>query len=821
MISTHGGMRRILKRRVGAGDGYLTYIRQAVESGTYRTTEEIDEMLRARAAVYGLSAVDMNQPDFEQDDGSGITDLKSVMGRFRQDIHRGSSVVDYPKEYLILRQHPPFPEPARTPAKAMRRLQRQRQDRAQAETKPLVQHYMNRQQNQQQAGSNDVTSKSKKTSADYSSEAYYRRLLGVAAPPLTTMLGQRTAAVQKAYAAAMFHYQLERSSSVQLSPVEISQKVDELLKQAHEEQVETCQAVADQVQQWKKQRAQEKEQQQKQKQQDADQKETTQSNKTGATRRQQTTVSTSTTNTLTSSSSASAATTVTTSSSTMNNNILGNDPRKVHGMLRWSKRLQAVPYRQWTVGASTALDHWIARQVLKMEDYTWQSLLEGGGGQVDDKNGDLIQFGRQIVAVREALFPETSIAFDESSSSWQEEEEDDDEYNNKSKDADSDKSKKHSVELKIEELLASLGSMSSSSSSSSSPPKDIGDTSFLGMAKSQAAEKYKVTDSSNNVLVVWTHKLQEWRRRCLEAAKPLFQDWSLEKKNEFRAFVREYASIASASAYGSMSSSRVLLDKRDHEDDALLQVLLEHPPVNEPESSAFWNALQTKEEATKLLATLRATTRNGEDNDKEDKDSSPGVNNGKNNATSAAALALVEFFIGPPSMFLNDDVLSQSEQLDRLLNLGALRPLLDEYISEEERIDFWKRHGDTVFASVPLEHLIEVSDETDIGGGDGSGSGIITGHDLQGTALSRDLNLALSPQSRFLLQTIAFREDASSLVQAWNEHKSSRARYEEELFQTGRLGLRYPKKADRDKAEESDDDDDDDKMSRNKRQPWY
>jgi hypothetical protein len=34
-------------------------------------------------------------------------------------------------------------------------------------------------------------------------------------------------------------------------------------------------------------------------------------------------------------------------------------------------------------------------------------------------------------------------------------------------------------------------------------------------------------------------------------------------------------------------------------------------------------------------------------------------------------------------------------------------------------------------------------------------------------------------------------EKSRALFKAWNEHKAGRARYEEQLFRTGRLGLRY------------------------------
>lgn len=57
--------------------------------------------------------------------------------------------------------------------------------------------------------------------------------------------------------------------------------------------------------------------------------------------------------------------------------LYSNNQRSFEGMITWTKRLQAVPFRQWTVGASTALDHWIAKRVLGLSEETWLALLEG------------------------------------------------------------------------------------------------------------------------------------------------------------------------------------------------------------------------------------------------------------------------------------------------------------------------------------------------------------------------------------------------------------------------------------------------------------
>ena len=76
--------------------------------------------------------------------------------------------------------------------------------------------------------------------------------------------------------------------------------------------------------------------------------------------------------------------------------------------MQWSRMLQesGIPYNEWTVGASTALDHWIARNILQLSEATWQSLLEGN-------DPSCLSRGQDIVAVRETLFPETKLELSE------------------------------------------------------------------------------------------------------------------------------------------------------------------------------------------------------------------------------------------------------------------------------------------------------------------------------------------------------------------------------------------------------------------------
>jgi hypothetical protein len=98
------------------------------------------------------------------------------MRRFRQDIVRDSGIADYPIEYQILQQHPPIPDPPRTPVKWLRRMPVQANP-----VRKLASNYLHRmekrQKNAQNANSNvgsDQYDAGNTLSADD-----YHRLLGV------------------------------------------------------------------------------------------------------------------------------------------------------------------------------------------------------------------------------------------------------------------------------------------------------------------------------------------------------------------------------------------------------------------------------------------------------------------------------------------------------------------------------------------------------------------------------------------------------------------------------------------------------------------
>lgn len=178
--------------------------------------------------------------------------------------------------------------------------------------------------------------------------------------------------------------------------------------------------------------------------------------------------------------------------------------------------------------------------------------------------------------------------------------------------------------------------------------------------------------------------------------------------------------------------------------------LLSEPPVSKDESENFWGQIQDEGRAVALLDSMI-------------KDGPP-----------PGATVLQSTFWELP----------QVEQLNRLLNLGELRPLLDEYTKESDRLRFLQRYSDTLLEGVKLEHLI--SDP----------SGPIVAKELPDHVR---VTLRVGDEERFRLERREYKsvddlqalEKSRELFRAWNTHKAGRARYEEKLFRTNRLGLRY------------------------------
>jgi hypothetical protein len=665
MVSTSGGMRRILKNKGTVAN----YIRQAVESGSYRSEEEMQKVYKERR--------------------DSADDLKTVMRRFRQDIIRGTSVLDYPIEYRILQQHPPIPDPPRTPVAWLRK-----REYAPDPIRKLAGSYLERMERKQTKSMNSMgnqsNSNNKRDGGNTLSAEDYHRLLGVPKPSATQAMGQKTAATTKAYTVAVRQYQLQRTEG--LSEREALNQVEQMLGEQSKKEKKVSRERAGSIQQWQQQK------------------------KSGS----KATIAT--TNSQSVAVDLSESDKKTSESSSKQSSVTNSLPfvvnaRTAQGMMGWSERLQTVRYQEWTIGASTALDHWIAKNILDLSEETWQALLEG-------EEPSLLGRGRDIVAVREALFPETAIGgrsqqvIDSDAAAEANEEEAmavalASAAQNEAVDA---------TEKSIEELLASLGGLNK--------PQDSAWNWLDDDVADNASQDSKVDKL--------TEELQGWRQMNVDTH---YDKWSDADQQRFKSWMSNYVETLAPNA------------ERGRVDfDTTRQALLSEPPVTRDQSEAFWSQLQDEEQAAALLEVMR-----------------------KDGAPAGASILQAAFW-----------TLSYTEQLERLLNLGALRPVLDEYTTESDRVTFLQRHGDTLLAGVELEHLVQ------------DPQGPIRYDDLDGSTADE---LGVTKDARFRLEMQPYQASASGdmssqektrlLFMAWNQHKAGRARYEEKLFQTGRLGLRY------------------------------
>ena len=178
--------------------------------------------------------------------------------------------------------------------------------------------------------------------------------------------------------------------------------------------------------------------------------------------------------------------------------------------------------------------------------------------------------------------------------------------------------------------------------------------------------------------------------------------------------------------------------------------ILETPPQEKGEADDFWDGLRDETSAEVFLQSLL------EENNKKGSDH-----------------AFYE--------------LEYQTQLERLVNLGTIREIANEYATEADRSKFLTRYGDYLLEGVQFDHLILDS------------SGPIIGSDL-GQHLQEKYDI--DPEDRFSLKKVRYGADdfdskasqnARVLYMAWNQFKAGRAHYEEKLFQKGLLGLSYAK----------------------------
>jgi len=622
-------------------------------------------------------------------------------GRHRGGPH-GRSIEDYPIEYQILTMHPPLPEPTRVPKKyAHLEEEEDSMDDFNSGNQydPLVKSYLKRNFDLDVDGSPHQNMKS---SSAVATEDYYEKLLGIPKPAPSSFMGQKSTLLNKAYAFAVKQHEIMRQNDG-MTEEESLDIVEELLAQENTSERQTSRQIQKDI---------------------VTEMSSNKKISTDSTEEKQGATSTD-----------SAASSSSTTLESTTPSVLHNKPRTIQGMNLWSKRLQAVPYKEWTVGASVALDHWIARNILELSEETWEELLGG-------ENPDLTSRGKDILIVRHTLFPETNVS-SKSSTLAEDLQQDEDTFDSISTDTqveeddgDDSTTPTDSAEKTIDELLASLGGGLDDDETNKFWKDDDGED-----ADAQTEESGDLDDMYAQLM----DELQEWRAENVETP---YAEWNQQRKDDFEVWMNRYVSTV------------VRETDEEIDVDATRTALLSGPPTTREENEALFSHLQDEAEAEIFLQSLKSPT----DLMKE----------GNFEGTDMEAY----------QAFWN---LPYNTKLERLVQLGTLRPLWDEYTTESERTKFLARHSEKLLEGVELEHLVPDPD------------GAITADDMpanmakqQGVDADQTYSIKMIPYGTDEYGT-AQNEKARMLYQAWNTHKVNRAQYEEKMFKQGKLGLRYSK----------------------------
>lgn len=178
-------------------------------------------------------------------------------------------------------------------------------------------------------------------------------------------------------------------------------------------------------------------------------------------------------------------------------------------MARWGDRLSQVSYSRWTIGAATALDHWIASTVLGLTERKWQDVL--------NRKDHSRSIAKDIITVRHALFPETLQGHDTHATL---EEENDD------ADEDEESKLKKEAEKSIDDLLASLGG--DDDSDDFWKQLEDGDVDTTENKNDDNEEGPLLIDEET--LTQTRKELKKWQARNIEVP---YEEWDEQEKKAF------------------------------------------------------------------------------------------------------------------------------------------------------------------------------------------------------------------------------------------------------------------------------------------------
>ena len=196
---------------------------------------------------------------------------------------------------------------------------------------------------------------------------------------------------------------------------------------------------------------------------------------------------------------------------------------------------------------------------------------------------------------------------------------------------------------------------------------------------------------------------------------------------------------------------------------ATRDALLSEPPLSRESSESFWSQVQDEADAEILLHNLR------------EKGVPTKIEGGSESEAERKSREALEVFLSLP----------YEKQLRQLISLGTLRPILDEYYKESDRMKFMDRFGENLLEGMEIEHLVSDPD------------GNISMEDLgKDFFLKRD---NIDANTKFSIKKIQYGTDdygmprsekARMLFRAWNMHKAGRARYAESQFKKGKIPLK-------------------------------
>jgi len=240
--------------------------------------------------------------------------------------------------------------------------------------------------------------------------------------------------------------------------------------------------------------------------------------------------------------------------------------------------------------------------------------------------------------------------------------------------------------------------------------------------------------------------LQSWRERN---AKLPYDKWDDFTKSDFETFFNEYLTHLTPES-----------ELKHIDMDETRASLLNQPALSRDESNTFFSKLVDETEAEIFLNQLRSsysnTNASTDDND--------------------PIKRIYETFMSLP----------HEEQLAKLVTIGTLRPLYDEYVTEKERTQFLVDYEDVLLRGVPMESIVE----------DDKGPIVLDGLDkeLFGESSVSD-NVKSEKKTRYRLEKVPYGEANAKreemILEAWGSYKSAKAVYEEKLFKEGKLGLEY------------------------------